>query len=330
MAKLTIPSAGRSASAPPPSPAPGLPLREVSFRAMGCDCQVLILGGSTQLLDLAKQRVRELDRSWSRFIPQSDLCRFNARAGHLVRVSPDLLLLLRRGLAGFRTSGGLFNPFLGVEIVAAGYDRDYAELDTAPAVFVDQPVGTKPTMRRTKRARLRAPLRLNITRHLARLDADVEFDSGGIGKGLGADVVVHHVLKAGAQGAMVSLGGDVAVGGSFPDEGWRIGVDDPFGRPDREALSVVLRSGSLCSSGILKRRWQQHSGRTAHHILDPATGLPRWPNGVVAASAIAPEGWRAEVLTKTALVGGQSAAHQLMLGGNYGLLLWGEDGELTR
>lgn len=332
MAGLTIPSASRSASEPPPSapPPPGLPLQELNFRAMGCDCQVLILGGSPQLLELAQQRVTELDQRWSRFIPQSDLCRFNARAGHTVRVSPDLLLLLRRGLAGFRTSVGLFNPFLGTEIVAAGYDRDYSELDTAPPVFVDQPVGTKPTMRQIRRARLRSPLRLNITRGLARLDTGVEFDSGGIGKGLGADVVVDHVLKAGAQGAMVSLGGDVAVGGSFPDQGWRIGVDDPFGRPDREALSVVLRSGSLCSSGILKRRWQQHPGHTAHHIIDPATGLPRVPNGIVAVSAIAPDGWRAEVLTKTALVGGQVAAHQLMSGGNYGLLLWNEDGELMR
>lgn len=325
-----IPTASRSAGHPAlPGPF-RLQLRETHFRAMGCDIDVLVLGGSESLLDSATRRVRELDQCWSRFIADSDLCRFNSRAGHTSRVSPDLMVLLRRGRAGFRLSAGLFDPFLGRHIVKAGYDRDYSEMTAAPVAQPDPSAIPSPRSPVNRRTRPRAPLHLDVTHRLARLDPGVQFDSGGIGKGLGADLVVTHLLEHGAAGAMVSLGGDVAVGGSYPDQGWRIGVSDPFDRDDAPPRSVVLRSGALCSSGMLKRRWLTPDGSSAHHIIDPATGLPLTGNGIVAVSAIAPTGWRAEVLTKAALVGGMPVAQRLAARHrDCALLLWNEAGELV-
>ncbi|MEI6623360.1 MAG: FAD:protein FMN transferase [Actinomycetes bacterium] len=330
-----IPPGSRSAGVPALPTLIRLPLRETHFRAMGCAIDVLVLGGSDRLLDLATSRVRELDRGWSRFIPDGELSRFNARAGHTTRVTPDLLVLLRRGLAGFRLSSGLFNPFLGRQIIQAGYDRDYDELVPAPSTepATETPATQAWSGRRARprpRRGLVAPLHLNVTRRLARLDPDVQFDSGGIGKGLGADLVVAHLLENGAAGVMVSLGGDVAVGGSYPDQGWRIGIADPFDRDNVPARSVVLRAGALCSSGTLKRRWRTPDGSSAHHILDPTTGRPLRGNGIVAVSAVAPAGWRAEVLTKAALVGGLPVAQRLAARHrDCALLLWNESGELV-
>ncbi len=326
-AGVSIPAAGRFASEPLIAQPKRMQLTEVEFRAMGCDCKVLALGGSAELLSAAQSWIADLDQRWSRFIPTSDLSRFNASAGSTRRVSREMLVLLRYGAAGFRWTNGLFDPFLGEAIKAAGYDRDFRELAADRELTLTQSVGGHPTIG-TPRGQLRSPLRLDITRRIARLDAGTSFDSGGIGKGLGADLVVAKLLSAGASGAMVSLGGDVAVGGSYPDQGWRVGIENPVGTAGAGDLSVVLRSGSLCSSGIVKRRWLRPDGSSAHHVIDPTTGEPLVGGGVVAASAIASAGWRAEVLTKAALVGGEQAARRLIARNpNCALLLWDNRGE---
>jgi thiamine biosynthesis lipoprotein len=69
---------------------------------------------------------------------------------------------------------------------------------------------------------------------------------------------------------MVSLGGDVAVAGPAPDEGWRIGVGDDH-RTAAAGPVVTIRAGGLATSGTTVRQWRR--GTVAqHHIVDPRTG----------------------------------------------------------
>jgi thiamine biosynthesis lipoprotein len=298
----------------------------LQFEAMGCDCQVLVLGGSPDLVRFGEIRVRELESAWTRFDDNSELSAFNRRPGHWMAVSQDLSLLLWRGLAGYRLSDGIFNPFMGAQIRSVGYDRDFSELDAVPG---DSGGAASFAVADSDVADFVTPLQFMRNRRLAWLAPGLEFDSGGIGKGLGADVVVAELLRSGAAGAMVSLGGDVSVGGLWPDEGWRIGIEDPIGRDD-QPMNVVLRDGSVCSSGTLKRRWRNESGDIAHHILDPMTGQSLKRSDVVAASAIAPSGWRAEVLTKMAVVGGSKVAREVIARQpGTALLVWDRDGVVS-
>ncbi len=99
---------------------------------MGVSCQVMTLGGHSELRALGENRVRQLEDSWTRFDDGSELSEFNSRGGHWQRVSPDLLELLVRGLVGWRLSGGAFDPFLARDIVKAGYDRDFSALSPSP------------------------------------------------------------------------------------------------------------------------------------------------------------------------------------------------------
>ena len=292
---------------------------------MGCQCQVLVLSGSAGLAEQGERYVRELEDRWTRFSADSELSRFNARAGGWLSISPELSVLLWRGLAGFRLSGGLFNPFLGSQIREVGYDRDFADLDTAS---VKEAIGPDQSGARAQ-GMVQQPLQFRRNRRVARIAGGLEFDSGGIGKGLGAALVVEHLIRAGAAGAMVSLGGDVGVGGSWPDTGWRIGIEDPTGRND-QPMSVVLRDGAICTSGILKRRWRETSGSVSHHILDPATGKSLAGSDVVAASAIARQGWRAEVFTKMAIIGGSRVANEIVRrNSGVALLVWDRSGSVS-
>lgn len=289
---------------------------------MGCACHIVINHGDLALLELAERRVRALEDVWTRFHPGSELSRFNARAGHDARVSADLMILLRRSLAGFVITDGFFNPFLGRQIVAAGYDRDFAQLRAASAPSGQSAVmgrervsGTRPSRSDRRlplrlRYRPRSPLRLDRTTSIARLDSGTAIDSGGMGKGLGADLVAEELIRQGARGAMVCLGGDFAVRGAYPDAGWRIGIDNPYGGPD-ELAKVTLRTGGLCTSGILRRRWSGRGGQAQHHILDPKTGTPV-NSGVNAVTTIAPAGWLAEAFAKAIVVGGAVAGERLL------------------
>lgn len=295
-----------------------------TFTAMGCTCQVSVLGSDPDALAWGRARVHSLDQAWSRFKSGSELSRFNRNAGHWQRVSPDMLTLLHRSLAGWRLSRGLFDPFLGRQIQALGYDRDF---DLLKPVGPADSVGAGAT---AARGRDEHPLSLRRTCRLARIELGYELDSGGIGKGLGAQLVAEELLRHGAIGAMVSLGGDVVVAGSYPDTGWRISVGDPLGRPDAEPISVVLREGSICTSGSLKRRWLDESGQVVHHVLNPRTGQAL-QSPVAAASAIARTGWQAEVLATVALVGGPEAAGKLAARlGKVGILTWSHAGVMQQ
>jgi FAD:protein FMN transferase len=71
---------------------------------------------------------------------------------------------------------------------------------------------------------------------------------------------------------LVSLGGDMAIAGAAPREGWRVRVTDDH-RSDASAPGqwVTLRGGGLATSSTTVRQWRNAEG-TAHHLIDPRTG----------------------------------------------------------
>jgi thiamine biosynthesis lipoprotein len=100
----------------------------------------------------------------------------------------------------------------------------------------------------------------------------VSLDLGATAKALAADRAAERASASTGSGALVSLGGDIALAGPAPPEGWRIRVTDDH-RSDVTAPGqwITLRSGGLATSSVTARRWETGTG-TAHHLVDPATG----------------------------------------------------------
>jgi thiamine biosynthesis lipoprotein len=103
----------------------------------------------------------------------------------------------------------------------------------------------------------------------------VVLDLGATAKALAAD---HAAAAAGAAvgdaGVLVSLGGDLAIVGPPPPDGWQVRVTDDH-RSDATAPGqwITLRAGALATSSTTVRHWETDNG-PAHHLLDPATGRP--------------------------------------------------------
>jgi thiamine biosynthesis lipoprotein len=240
-------------------------------------------------------RIDELESRWSRFRTDSEVSTLNCCAGRPMTVSGDTLALVHHALAAWRLTGGCFDPTVGAALVAHGYDRDYAEVVVRG--------GTAPE--HAEPAPGPAGIALDRAAHTVMLPAGVTFDPGGIGKGLGADLVAAELLAAGASGALVNLGGDVRALGTPPDPaGWVISLPDPL-CPGRELARIALPQGGVATSSRLRRHWSTPRG-TAHHLIDPATGRPA-ETDVVAATVVATEAWRAEALTKLAFLAGPGA-----------------------
>src|SRR2546425_1180215 len=89
-------------------------------------------------------------------------------------------------------------------------------------------------------------------------------------------------------GVLVSLGGDIAVAGEPPPQGWSIQASEDAAMPISDSDEAVsINSGGMATSGTTVRRWVR--GQTImHHIIDPATGLPAdsiWRTATVVAGS---------------------------------------------
>jgi thiamine biosynthesis lipoprotein len=196
-------------------------------------------------------------------------------------------------VAAWELSGGRFDPTVGAALIALGYDRDFADVARrrGPAGAGTAP-GPAPGP---------AGIAVDRARGSITLPDGVIFDPGGIGKGLAADLAAEALLDIGALGALVNLGGDLRAAGAAPgDDGWAVSLPDPL-RPGHELARFTLPHGAVATSSRLRRRWTT-GARPAHHLVDPATGLPATA-ATVAVSVVADRAWRAEALSTSLFLG---------------------------
>ncbi len=278
---------------------------------MGSEAHVIVVGGTVASLELARDLVAELESLWSRFLDSSEVTRINREAGRPVRVSGPTLALVERAIEGARVTGGRYDPTVLRAVERSGYDRSFEHIDRgrAPAPAGDEPVvvaGFDRVMVDRAAATVTAP-------------RGVGLDPGGIGKGFAADLVVEALLRDGAAGACVNLGGDLRVEGDSPGGGpWVAGVEHPT--RSRLAALLSLERGAVATSTRTRRAWGSPED-PRHHLIDPATGRPA-VTPVVSATVVAGEGWQAEVLSKAAFLAGPDHGPALLEGaGAQGLVV---------
>lgn len=270
---------------------------------MGTDCHIRVVGDADPAWGQAQ--VQQLERLWTRFA-DSEVREIGAEPRE---VHPDTALLVRRAIEGYDLTGGLFNPFLIEQLEAAGYDRDFDEISIAAPRRTT--AGTRPT----------------VTVDRCYVSSTLPLDSGGLGKGLAADLIAERLLGRGAEGALVNLGGDVRCAGRAPGTTWQIGVEVPVDTP--EPIAVKLVQGAVCTSTPMLRRWTLVTGGQAHHLIDPRTGRPMRTD-LASVTVIAPTAWLGEVLSKAVFLMTAADATRLLRAEQAAALLVSRDGRVRR
>ena len=261
---------------------------DAEFPGMGSTIHVALTGGRDAALVFAGGRRGQLAALWSRFRADRELSR-HTEAGAL-EVSAETRDAVLLALRAWRLTHGIFDPTVHDAVVAAGYDRTFADVRRretftpveAAVVGCDDVV---------------------VEGDVVRLPRGVRLDLGGIGKGRAADLVAVELLERGVAGACVNVGGDVRVAGEPPSGSgaWAVDVESPSDQAARGAL-VALGGGAVATSTTLKRRWQTTNG-SAHHLIDPRTGRSG-DTDVVTATVIAAEAAWAEIFAKCIVLGG--------------------------
>ena len=258
-----------------PSAAPA----RLAFPALGTTAVLLVQDPAA--LAAAKEvllgELAAVDAACSRFRPDSELSRANASAGSPVVVGPLFAEALDAALRAAELTDGAVDPTIGPSLVALGYDRTFVSVrpeEVAPISPV-RAAGWRGVEWDARTRRLRLPVGTGL-------------DLGATAKALAADRAASRAARAAGCGVLVSLGGDLSIAGSAPDEGWQVKIADHHAAPPTAPGPVVtLQGGGLATSGTTARSWRR-GGRRLHHIVDPATGdvpLPVWRTVSVAAAS---------------------------------------------
>ena len=201
-------------------------------------------------------------------------------------------------LAAARWTGGLTDPTVGDALVSLGYDRDFAAIgeDGEPL----RSDGPRAGLASGAAGRAVAPA---AARHPAGPGRHRQ------GRGRGPGRAGRHVRRRAAGGVLVSLGGDIAVAGTPPRDGWPVTVaeePDPDGAPRghwRPARPAARGRGRHLVGD--HPDWNR-GGAALHHIVDPRTGRPAdgpWRTATVAAATCAD----ANAASTAAIVAGAAA-----------------------
>ena len=247
---------------------------ERTFHAMNTEWWVRAYGATDRVMDGAEALVHDTEARLSRFRECSALSVLNRER---VATDPLLAAVVRAALEWREATDAVFDPGVGAALVAAGYDRSFEAIHDG----------------RLARADVRRP-HVSVEGDRVSLDGEGTLDLGGIGKGWAVDRVAEYLDAHGVDRYLVDGGGDLRAGHT-PAVPWPVGIGD--------GLVAWLGPGAVATSSTAKRRWLTSDGAVAHHIIDPAAGVPAF-RGVCTAVVVHRRTTTADVLATTLVAGG--------------------------
>jgi thiamine biosynthesis lipoprotein len=285
----------------PPVPDPTVGTR--TFRAIGTTVAVVVTDAdrADEAAALLSEDLCALDLACSRFRADSELMQLEQTGGgRPVAVSPLLFDAIEVACVVAVQTAGTVDPTIGSALVDLGYDRDFDQIESCGATLAARPQPAPGWWQ----------IEMDPGSRTVTVPIGVHVDLGATAKALAADRSSRRIARALDCGALVNLGGDVAVSGSSPTGGWGVGIAPVCTAPlDSVGPVVAVFDGGLATSGTTARSWIRN-GRTVHHIVDPWTGeaaRPVWSY----VSVMAPSCVEANAWSTAAVVWGDDAAGNL-------------------
>ena len=251
--------------------------------------------------DAAFSRVEALNAIFSDYDSDSELSRLSdsCAQGRPVAVSPELWRVLEFAQNMAARSSGAFDMTVGPLVNLWRNARRKKEMP--------RPEKITEALTRTGYAAVRLD---SEARTVELLKPKMRLDAGGIAKGYAAEEALKVLQQQGYSQALVSAGGDMAVGAPPPEAtGWRIEITalDAAGAPGPRFLR--LAHCFVSTSGDLYQRLEL-GGKRYSHIVDPRTGIGLTDHSLV--TVIAGSGMEADVLAKVVSVLGPEAGMALV------------------
>ncbi len=264
--------------------------------ALGCDTTLTLVTDLNKedvirIFNILWLEVFRFEKRFSRFLPESELSKFNRNAGNETKISSEFENLLRVSNEMSEKTNGYHNPFVLPALHRFGYEKsfvsDYAS-DSFESHSADLIVGYK---------------NLEITAGYAKIPKNTSIDLGGCGKGYLADKLGKIISGYDIDGFWFSIGGDIIARGQDKlDKPWQLTVQNAS--IPNKSLSGVSQFGEngfcVATSGTIVRRGKVGNS-SWHHIINPRTFKPAEAD-ILLATVVAPTTVEADVLATTAVI----------------------------
>lgn len=283
-----------------------------TFTCFGGNTTVLVggpgpLGEPGEAVTAARDLLLVWHTTFSRFKPESELSSLNRDEATSVPVSPIMARFVQAVVDAAEATGGLVDATMLDAIEGLGYRTERFRGSLALPLALALAPARRPA--RAHPDRRWRTIEVDLGTSTVTRPPGVRLDGGGIVKGLLADVVGELLQEH--DSFLVDCEGDLRIGGAAGVQR-SVAVTAPLSQ--RVLHEFELADGGLATTNITKRSWMERL-KPAHHLLDPATGLPAY-TGIVQATALAATALEAEALAKAALLSGpQDAATWLRHGG---------------
>lgn len=249
----------------------------------------------------AFQRVSQMNQILSDYETDSELNLLARTSGQNldVKVSPELWKVLVMAQRRSQESDGAFDVSVGPLITLwrkARREHQLPHPDRIQAAMARVGYGNIVLNPKARSVRLLLP--------------NMHLDLGGIAKGFALDEALRVLQQHGFNRALVTGGGDMALGEAPPGKsGWKIEVP-PLGSQTNEPSQLVhLRNCGFATSGDAVQKLEINGVRYSH-IVNPKTGLGLTDHSLV--YVIAPDTITADCYSTTLSVLGPSASRILL------------------
>jgi FAD:protein FMN transferase len=238
---------------------------------------------------------RAVEARCTRFNPQSEAMQLTARIGVPVPASEILFEAVRFAVAVAEATGGAFDPTVGRQMEARGFNREYV---TGAIVRIPLDPAAGVSYR---------DIHLDSDRRAITLNRPLILDLGAVAKGLAIDLAARELRPL--RDFAIDAGGDLYLGGRGPAKTpWSVGIRHP--REDVQLMDAIsVSDAAVCTSGDYERRSDDREG---HHILDPRAGVSA--DGVASVTVVAPSAMVADALATAAFVLGPVNGLRLLEG----------------
>lgn len=266
----------------------------ITAKAYGANAQ--------EALNLAFNRVGEIENKMSRYLTDSEVDLINQNAGKkAVPISEDTFFVIQSALDYAEKTDGALNPVIGNISQLWGIGTEDAKIPTQDELNMFLPHLDY------------QQLILTQDPYTAKLTSDkMRLDLGAIAKGYAADEMARILSENGITSALLNLGGNVVVLGEKPDHTpWTIGIQDPTQKNRGEIAGIIkAKDISVVTSGSYERYFEKN-GIRYHHIIDPATGYPA-QNGVISSTIITQSSTLADALSTAIYILGKDKGLDLI------------------
>jgi FAD:protein FMN transferase len=213
----------------------------------------------------ALAEIVRLEAILSEWRTDSEIGHINQQPGEWVKVGPESLEVIKKGLWAGSVSEGVFD--ITFQAMSNVWKFGSAS-DPKPRV---------PTRAEIEPRRKWVDYRrveVDDTTTSVRIGKGQQLGLGGIAKGYIVDRAVRVLRGAGLRAFLVQAGGDLYGAGRKPDGSpWVSGIQDPRAKVGEFFASIALEDHAFSTAGDYARSYVVN-GKRYHHIIDPRTGYP--------------------------------------------------------